>query len=143
MSAKEILIPLMMVGLTISLNAIINTKIRFAPTAAHAIADIKKTLLYVAFWLAQLYFVWSLISQFASDAPLTKSSLASVLILSFGLFHTYLMYWLNRILRVIERIVDAQKEHVAITKELTDATKAQPNKSLQATAAVPASSKPS
>jgi type IV secretory pathway VirB6-like protein len=152
MSAKDILIPLVMVGITIILNAIINTKIKFAPTAAHAITDIKKILLNAAFWLVQLYFVWSLVSEFVSDAPLTKRSLFVILICSIGLFHSYLMYWLNRVIHLFEKMTvvtnhlldcinshtESINSHTESIKSITEAIKpAQPNKSLQPTATTP------
>jgi hypothetical protein len=152
MNAKEILIPLLMVGITIILNAIINTKIKFAPTAAHAITDIKKILLFTAFWLVQVYFAWLLISEFVSDAPLTKRSLVVILMCSFGLFHSYLAYWINKIVGIFGMFHDIAKAHTDIAKQHTDCINvhseaiksiteaikpAQPNKALEPTAAVP------
>ena len=145
-----------MVGITIILNAIINTKIKFAPTAAHAITDIKKILLITAFWLVQVYFAWSLVSEFVSDAPLTKRSLVVILMCSVGLFHSYLMYWITKIVGLHGRMLEITKSHTdcinshteaitSITEAITSITEAikpaQPNKALEPTAAVPPVSK--
>jgi len=140
MTAKEILVPLAMVLLTVTLSAIINTKIKFAQTAAHAISDIKKTLLYLVFFGTQVYFAFRLGLELSSDAPLTRGFLALILMYSFGLFHTYLMYWFFRLSRtvdrtidIIDRLADQTIEHVKITKELASAKDSQPNKSPEPT----------
>jgi predicted PurR-regulated permease PerM len=131
MSAKEILIPLLMVGLTVSLNAIINTKIKFAATHDHAIKDIKRILMLIVFCLSQAYFAWSLFSELSSDAPLTRHSLALILILSFGLFNTCLMYvffkFIDKIIDIIGRMNDASQEHLGVTKDVLRSVDSQPN----------------
>jgi hypothetical protein len=131
MSTHEILIPLAAVLVTVTLNAIINTKIKFAQNAPQAITDIRKTLMLVAFWIAQLFIAWLLISQLASDAPLTRHSLALILILSFGLFHSYIMYWFREVMTIMKDMVSVLERHSVITGKIVDVIEpAPPNKSL-------------
>jgi hypothetical protein len=140
MSTHEILIPLAAVLVTVTLSAIINTKIKFAQTAPQAMADIRNILLLVVFWISQAYLVWALIFILSSDEPLTRRSLIFILIVSFGLFHTYLMYWLSRVLTLLEKMTVVTGALAAVTFGDAD-PKTQPNKTLEPTAAVPPVSK--
>jgi hypothetical protein len=143
MTTEQILIPAAAVLATVSLNAWINTKIKFAKDQSDAMQGIRNVLQLVVFSASQLYVAVSLVLQLASNAPLTRGSLATILIACFGLYTLFMFYWVFRLLRMVERLMDRvgrltdivgrlprTKEDTAIT-----ADPPQPNPSLQPTAA--------
>jgi hypothetical protein len=75
MTTEQILIPAAAVLATVSLNAWINTKIKFAKDQSDAVQGIRSVLLVVVFTSSQLYVAVSLVLQLASNAPLTRGSL--------------------------------------------------------------------
>jgi hypothetical protein len=102
MTTEQILIPAAAVLATVSLNGWINTKIKFAQDQSDAMRGIRSILLLVVFAASQLYVAVSLVLQFASNAPLNRGSLATILIGCFGLFTLFMFYWFFRLLRLIE-----------------------------------------
>jgi hypothetical protein len=136
MTTEQILIPAAVVLATVSLNAWINTKIKFAKDQPDAMRGIRSVLLVAVFAASQLYVAVSLVLQLASNAPLTRGSLANILIACFGLFAMFMFYWIYRLIRVVERLTDIVVS-VGHTQEspIPVGGSPQPNPSLQPTAA--------
>ncbi len=106
MTIEQILIPGAAVLATVSLNAWINTKIKFSKDQPEAMRSIRSVLLLVVIGACQVYTAITLYLELNSSAPLTRHSLASILFDCFALFTVFMFYWINSLLRQIGRLVD-------------------------------------
>src|SRR5438094_667900 len=96
--ALAILMPL----LACALNSWLNIKIKFAATAEEATRETRGVLLRVVNWISNVYMVAVLVWQLTLSTPLTRLSLAAILIPSFTLFASYMLWWIGQVIDILK-----------------------------------------
>jgi|ERR1035441_10134583 hypothetical protein len=104
-----------------AVTAWVNITIKFAPTADHAKNDAKRIFLLVLSVLSQVFLLWVLISEYLSSEPLTRHSLFVILMVSFGLFHSYLFLVYRMFIKLIFRMVVVLEKHNDLIFDKKDA----------------------
>lgn len=120
-----IVLPLAVMGLTVTVNAIVNIKVKFAPDAATANRELKalggavvQWVLKVVQWVLNLGMVWLLISDITSTEPLTRMAVFKIAVDVATLTLVVVSYFILRVLHLIKRVIEVQHEHVVATGEI-------------------------
>jgi hypothetical protein len=119
-TAITIAIPLGIAALT----TWINITIRFAPDAAHAIREAKEIFLKVAGWIANAILAGVLTWEIVSPNPNVRVSMLIILMYSFSLFNSYVL-WLHRFtLNLISRQSDSMLTLAQVVHKLVEGARA-------------------
>jgi len=87
----------------------INIKVRFAPTAAHAMKEARAILLIVVAVILNLYMVGMLVSEIVSPNPDLRTSILHIILYSFVLFNNYICFMQFMVLQMISKLADVAK----------------------------------
>jgi hypothetical protein len=106
-----------------ALNAWLNIKIKFAPDAAHAAHEVKLVCRKVFLWIANAYSAGVIVWLFVFW-PIDRLFILAVMVNSFGLFHSYLMYWLDQVWISLRKHTDTDESLADAVSSLTTAVNA-------------------
>jgi len=86
----------------ISITAMINIKIKYAQSAAHATRAVALIFWKIIYGCSLVFVALILYKELTSSEPLTRSSLITILMSSFCLFQAVIFYFFMRIYKAFE-----------------------------------------
>jgi hypothetical protein len=113
--------------LTIAVNALVNIKIKFAPSAEAATRDVKEFALRVFQWTLNVGLIFVLLREVLSSEPLTRLAVFGIALQVSVLMLVIVMYAMNRVIYAfkhfvssLKRVVESQARGGEITKKSED-----------------------
>jgi len=121
------LVPAAIAVLTIVINAVVNTKIKFAPDAATASRDLRRSALRIAQWILNALVLLFLIQDLLSAEPLTRLVVLKIalevtvlaFVLTASLFHSTISL-IARLNTIISALADGHRELSDKQREILD-----------------------
>jgi hypothetical protein len=123
----SLLVPVLIAVLTIAVNAVVNIKIKFAPSAEAATRDVKEFALRIFQWILNIGLVFVLLREVLSSEPLTRLAVFAIALQVTVLMLVIVMYAMNRVMYAftdffssLHRVVESQAHGGEITKKSED-----------------------
>jgi hypothetical protein len=121
----SVLVPLIIAVITVTVNAVVNIKIKFAPDAQTAFRDLKDTALRVFQWILNAVLVFQLLRQVFSSEPLTRVAVFAIALHVAVLMLIVVLHMFSRIISVLEQLVHSRGRAVGIITGTKDALRSE------------------
>ena len=119
---NEFVYPLLIAAFTAVLTALLTIHIKYAATKEEAVNGLKKlgSRVLNGFWL--LYLAYRLYLEVSAEDPLTRADVFEMVLYAICLSIMFIMYMLDRILRVVEQLVGLHKEQIGLHERQSSTT---------------------
>lgn len=115
-----LLIPFAVAALTVTVNAAVNIKIKFAPDADAATHELKALALRALSWILNVAVVGILAKDVLSAEPLSRLAVFRITLEVGVLSLVMVFHFIHRVLDIIGSMLEVQLRHVEMTKGRRD-----------------------
>jgi len=117
-TVSPVVITALIAVLTVTVNATVAFTVKFAPDAASAKKQLKSVALRALEWALNCAIVASLLHGLFASGPVTRAAVLQIAMGVGTILFIVTSKFLMRVLQLQGRMIDASKEHFAITKDL-------------------------
>jgi len=117
---SDILLPIATALISVIIAAVLTIHIKFASSKEEAMKGVNKLIYKTIICIWFIWLVHQLYNEINSTEPLTRTDVFSIASYSASLAFMLMLVIVNRILGVIENVVDIQGQHISSTNRIMD-----------------------